>query len=108
MKVERHEVGPRMSQIVIHGDTIYLAGIVAQNSGGKSVTDQTKEILATIDSYLAKAGSDKSKLLTANIWLANMDTFAEMNAVWDALGVARQYARTCDSSGPPRRPAIYS
>ena len=84
MKVERHEVGPRMSQIVIHGDTVYLAGIVAQNSGGKSVTEQTKEILATIDGYLAKAGTDKSKLLTANIWLANMDTFAEMNAVWDA------------------------
>ena len=84
MKVERHEVGPRMSQIVIHGDTVYLAGIVAQNSGGKSVTDQTREILATIDQYLAKAGSDKSKLLTANIWLASMDTFAEMNAVWDA------------------------
>jgi enamine deaminase RidA (YjgF/YER057c/UK114 family) len=84
MKVERHEVGPRMSQIVIHGDTVYLAGIVAQNSGGKSVTEQTKEILATIDGYLARAGTDKSKLLTANIWLANMDTFAEMNAVWDA------------------------
>ena len=84
MKVERHEVGPRMSQIVIHGDTIYLAGIVAQNSGGKSVTEQTKEILTTIDGYLARAGTDKSKLLSANICLANMDTFAEMNAVWDA------------------------
>lgn len=83
MKVERHEVGPRMSQIVIHGDTVYLAGVVAQNSGGKSVTEQTREILSTIDGYLAKAGTDKSKLLTANIWLANMDTFGEMNAVWD-------------------------
>ena len=57
MTVERHEVGPRMSQIVIHGNTVYLAGIVAQNSGGKSVADQTKEILATIDGYLAKAGT---------------------------------------------------
>ena len=84
MKVERHEVGPRMSQIVIHGDTVSLAGVVAQNSGGKSVTDQTREILATIDGYLKKAGTDKSKLLTTNIWLASMDTFAEMNAVWDA------------------------
>ena len=84
MKVERHEVGPRMSQIVIHGDTVYLAGIVAQNSGGKSVTDQTKEILATIDSYLAKAGSNKSKLLTANIWITDTKNFAAMNAVWDA------------------------
>lgn len=84
MKVERHEVGPRMSQIVIHGDTVYLAGIVAHKSGGKSVTDQTKEILATIDGYLAKAGTDKSKLLSANIWLTDMATFGEMNAVWDA------------------------
>ena len=84
MKVERHEVGPRMSQIVIHGDTVYLAGVVAQNSGGKSVTEQTKEILATIDSYLAKAGTDKSKLLSANIWVTSMSEFAAMNAVWDA------------------------
>lgn len=84
MKVERHEVGPRMSQIVIHGDTVYLAGVVAQNSGGKSVTEQTREILATIDGYLKQAGTDKSRLLTANIWLSDMRTFAEMNAVWDA------------------------
>lgn len=83
MTVERHEVGPRMSQVVVHGNTVYLAGVVAQTSGGKSVTEQTKEILATIDTYLAKAGTDKTKLLTANIWLASMDTFAEMNAVWD-------------------------
>jgi enamine deaminase RidA (YjgF/YER057c/UK114 family) len=84
MKVERHEVGPRMSQIVIHGDTVYLAGIVARENSGKSVSEQTKEILATIDRYLAQAGSDKSKLLSANIWLTDMATFAEMNAVWDA------------------------
>lgn len=83
MTIERHEVGPRMSQIVIHGDKVYLAGVVAENAAGKSVTEQTKDILATIDRHLAKAGTDKSKLLTANIWLASMDTFAEMNAVWD-------------------------
>lgn len=84
MKIERLHIGPRMSQVVAHGDTVYLAGIVAQGSKGKSVTDQTKEILATIDSYLAEAGTDKSKLLTANIWLTDMSKFAEMNAVWDA------------------------
>jgi hypothetical protein len=66
MTIERKEVGPRMSQIVVHGDTVYLAGIVAQASKGKSVTDQTKEILSTIDNYLAQAGTDKSKLLRAN------------------------------------------
>ena len=84
MSVERKEVGPRMSQIVIHGDTVYLAGTVAHANAGKSVTEQTKEILATIDSHLAQAGTDKSKLLSANIWLSDMATFAEMNAVWDA------------------------
>jgi enamine deaminase RidA (YjgF/YER057c/UK114 family) len=84
MSVERREVGPRMSQIVIHGDTVYLAGIVARQNAGKSVTEQTKEILATIDKYLAQAGSDKSKLLSVNIWLTDIATWGEMNAVWDA------------------------
>jgi enamine deaminase RidA (YjgF/YER057c/UK114 family) len=83
MSVERHETGPRMSQIVIHGDTVYLAGVVARNNSGKSVTEQTKEILSTIDGYLAKAGTDKSKLLSANIWITDMADFNEMNAVWD-------------------------
>ncbi|MGZ5811577.1 MAG: RidA family protein [Xanthobacteraceae bacterium] len=83
MTIERKEVGPRMSQIVVHGNTVYLAGVVARDNDGKSVTDQTKEILATIDRYLAQAGSDKTKILSTNIWLADMGTFAEMNAVWD-------------------------
>jgi len=84
LKVERKEVGPRMSQIVAHGDTVYLAGIVAAAAKGKSVSEQTKEILATIDKYLAQAGTDKSKLLSANIYITDMANFAEMNAVWDA------------------------
>jgi enamine deaminase RidA (YjgF/YER057c/UK114 family) len=83
MSVERREVGPRMSQIVIHGNTVYLAGVVARDNAGKSVTEQTREILATIDRYLGEAGTDKSKLLTANIWLTDIATFNEMNAVWD-------------------------
>jgi len=73
-----------MSQVVIHGNTVYLAGVVDRNSAGKSVTDQTKAILATIDGYLAQAGTDKSKLLSANIWITDMAKFAEMNTVWDA------------------------
>ncbi len=84
MSIERKEVGSRMSQIVVHGDTVYLAGIVAQANKGKSVTEQTKEILSTIDNYLAQAGSDKTKVLRANIWITDMTNFAEMNAVWDA------------------------
>jgi enamine deaminase RidA (YjgF/YER057c/UK114 family) len=83
MTIERKEVGPRMSQIVIHGNTVYLAGVVARDNAGKSVTEQTREILATIDRYLGEAGTDKSKLLSANIWLTDIATFNEMNAVWD-------------------------
>ena len=58
--------------------------MVARNASGKSMTEQTKDILATIDGYLAKAGTDKSKLLSANIWITDMAKFNEMNAVWDA------------------------
>ena len=83
MSVERQEVGPRMSQIVVHGDTVYLAGIVARDAPGKSVTEQTKNILSIIEGYLKKAGTDKTKLLSANIWITDMGTFGEMNAVWD-------------------------
>jgi enamine deaminase RidA (YjgF/YER057c/UK114 family) len=96
MTIERKEVGARMSQIVIHGDTVYLAGIVAHANKGKSVTEQTREILATIDNYLAQAGSDKAKLLSANIWITDMAKFAEMNAVWDAWVTPGQTpARAC-------------
>jgi enamine deaminase RidA (YjgF/YER057c/UK114 family) len=83
MTIQRFEPGPRMSQVVIHGDTVYLAGVVANTAAGKSVTEQTQEVLSIIDGHLAKAGSDKSKLLTATIYLTDMGTFAEMNAVWD-------------------------
>ena len=84
MKIERHDAGPRMSKAVVHGDTVYLAGLTADKAAGKSVTEQTKEILALIDGYLAKCGTDKSKLLRANIWLTDIATFGEMNKVWDA------------------------
>jgi enamine deaminase RidA (YjgF/YER057c/UK114 family) len=57
MKIERHETGPRMSKAVIHGDTVYLAGIVADGPKGKSVAEQTKNILSQIDGFLALAGS---------------------------------------------------
>src|SRR5690606_39052499 len=81
MSVRRIDVGPRMSQIVIHGNTVYLAG---QTGEGEGVAAQTKDILATIDELLAKAGTDKTKILQAIIWLSDMSTFAEMNAVWDS------------------------
>ena len=90
MAIERHEVGPRMSKCVVHGNTVYLAGIVANEPKGKSVAEQTKDIVGQIDGLLAKAGTDKSKLLSANIWIADMATFAEMNSVWDTWVVAGQ------------------
>jgi enamine deaminase RidA (YjgF/YER057c/UK114 family) len=79
--IKRLHAGPRMSQAVIHGNTVYLAGQVG--TPGKSVAEQTKDILATIDKLLAEAGTNKSKLLQAIIWLADMKDFAEMNSVWD-------------------------
>jgi enamine deaminase RidA (YjgF/YER057c/UK114 family) len=83
MSIQRFEAGPRMSQVVVHGDTVYLAGIVANKTAGESVTKQTQEVLSIIDSHLAKAGTDKSKLLSTTIYITDMKNFAEMNAVWD-------------------------
>ena len=83
MSIQRIEPGARMSKAVVHGDTVYLAGIVADAAKGKSVTEQTRDILGQIDGLLAKAGSDKSKVLTATIYITDMANFAEMNAVWD-------------------------
>src|SRR5580700_1181278 len=83
MSIQRIGVGPRMSAVVIHGDTMYLAGQVANKAAGGSVTEQTRDILGIIDGLLAQAGSDKTKLLSATIYLTDISTFAEMNAVWD-------------------------
>lgn len=84
MSVQRLHVGPRMSQAVIHNATVYLAGQVAIDRAGQSVGDQTTEILQRIDTLLADAGTDKTKLLSATIYLADIGSFAQMNAVWDA------------------------
>ena len=81
MTITRIQPGARMSQAVIHGDTVYLAGQVG--SPGESVTNQTQAILGQIETLLAEAGSEKAKILSATIWLADMADFAEMNAVWD-------------------------
>ena len=83
MSIKRIGVGPRMSQAVIHGSTVYLAGQVADKpvpSFGK----QTKQILGQIDKLLKQAGSHKSKILSANVWVTDMRGFAEMNEAWDA------------------------
>ncbi len=84
MSIQRFGTGPRMSAAVIHNHVVYLAVQVANKAAGGSVTAQTREILEIIDGLLAQAGSDKSKLLTTTIYLSDIATFAEMNAVWEA------------------------
>lgn len=80
--IKRIECGPRMSMAVVHNGIAYLAGQVGHP--GESVADQTREVLAQVDRLLAEVGTDKTRILTAQIWLADMADFAEMNAVWDA------------------------
>jgi len=97
--IKRIKSGERMSQCVVHGNTVYTAGQVAQRAGGGSITDQTKDILQEIDDLLAEAGTDKSKLISATIWLTDMGDFAEMNAVWDAwVSAGNAPARACVES----------
>ena len=83
MSITRHHGNQRMSQIVIHGDTIHLAGQVAADASA-DITVQTQQVLQKVDDLLAEAGSDNSKILSAQIWIASMGHFAAMNAVWDA------------------------
>ena len=84
MTIQRFENGPRMSRVVVHGDTVYLAGLTAETAVGKSVGEQTAEILAKIDGLLKQGGTDKSKLLQAVIWLQDIRVVDEFNKVWDA------------------------
>ena len=81
--IKRLEPGPRMSQAVVHGNTVYLAGQVADDPS-VDVAGQTRQILASIDKLLAAAGSDKTRILSTTIYLANIGTFAQMNSEWDA------------------------
>ncbi len=95
MSIKRSKVGARMSQCVVHGDTVYLAGQVADDPNA-DVAGQTKQILAKVDGLLAEAGSDKSKLLSATVWLSDIRAFDEMNKVWDAwISPGNTPARAC-------------
>jgi len=80
--IKRLHSGPRMSQAVVHGNTVYLAGQVADDPS-QGVPGQTRQILAAIDRLLAEAGSDKTQILSATIYLADIGTFSQMNSVWD-------------------------
>jgi enamine deaminase RidA (YjgF/YER057c/UK114 family) len=80
--IQRKHIGPRMSQAVMHGSIVYLAGQVADDPS-QDVAGQTRQVLAAIDRLLGEAGTDKSRILSATIYLADMGTFAQMNTVWD-------------------------
>jgi enamine deaminase RidA (YjgF/YER057c/UK114 family) len=83
MTISRHHIGKRLSDMVIHNDTIYLAGQVADDKHA-DIKTQTQQVLAAIDRLLAEAGSDKTKILSAVIYLRDIKDFAAMNEVWDS------------------------
>jgi enamine deaminase RidA (YjgF/YER057c/UK114 family) len=88
--------GPRMSRAVIHGDRVFLAGLTASDTS-QDIKGQTKQILDKIDSYLTQAGTNKSSLLSANLWIKDMTLFADMNSVWNAW---------VDPENPPARACV--
>ena len=92
MTIKRFESGPRMSQAVVHNGLVYLAGQVGEP--GASIEDQTRHALSEIDRLLALAGTDKSKLLSTTLWLADMADFAAVNAIWE---------QWIDPQNPPTR-----
>jgi enamine deaminase RidA (YjgF/YER057c/UK114 family) len=82
MSIQRIEPGVRFSQAVTSGDLVFLAGHVAKDTSA-GVRELTRDILRQIDAHLAAVGSDKSRLLSVQVWLADIATFAEMNQAWD-------------------------
>ena len=95
MTVKRHEPSPILSHAVEHGDTVYLAGIVAKDYG-KDVKGQTREIFDQIDALLAKCGTSKSKILSATIWVTDIRNRAPMNEVWtEGVDKKNLPARAC-------------
>ncbi len=87
--IRRIDPGPRMSEAVVRGNRIYCSGMIPEDTS-LDITGQVKQALFEIDSLLAKGGSDKTRILTATIWLADIGDFAAMNAVWDAWVVPGQ------------------
>ena len=83
MNIKRIGAGNRMSEAVILGNRAYLSGFVAEKTVGKSVREQTQDILEQIEATLKEAGTDKTNILKANIWLTDISTFAQMNEAWD-------------------------
>jgi enamine deaminase RidA (YjgF/YER057c/UK114 family) len=101
MTITRHEIsdgaagGPILSRAVVRGDTVYLSGVTPDAKG--DIAQQTRQVLERIDALLASAGTDKSKLLTAQVWISDMALFAGLNAVWNAW---------VDRENPPARACV--
>ena len=105
-EIERVMKGPRMSRAVVHGDTVYLAGVVGSDTTD-TMAGQTEECLDQIDERLALAGTDKSKVLSATIWITDMAEFDEMNAAWDAwIDPENPPARACVQTTALARPSL--
>jgi enamine deaminase RidA (YjgF/YER057c/UK114 family) len=92
--IARIDQNARRSRAVVHGGVVYLAGMVADDAAAP-IDGQTRQVLAKIDDMLARAGTDKSRLLTAQIWLRTMDDFAAMNVVYDAWVTPGQTPTRC-------------
>lgn len=93
--IKRHQVGPRMSQAVVCGGLVHIAGQVADDRKA-SLEEQTRQVLAKIEALLAEAGSDKSKLIAINVFLSSIADFDRLNAVYDAwVDKANPPARAC-------------
>ncbi len=88
--------GPRMSRAVVHGDRVFLAGLTAADTS-QDIKSQTRQILDRIDHYLREAGTNKSKLLAANLWIKDMALFRDMNSVWNEW---------VDPQNPPARACV--
>ena len=80
--IQRHDVGPRLSELAVHNGVAYLAGQVPEDAT-QGIAGQTRQVLAEVDALLAKAGTDKTRILRAQIYLADMSDFAGMNQAWD-------------------------
>lgn len=89
MKITRLHIGPRMSEVAIHNQVVYLAGQVAEDPS-QDISSQTAQVLATIDRLLSEAGSDNQHILSATVYLKSMSDFPAMNAVWDKWVVPGQ------------------
>lgn len=93
--INRFQTGKRMSQAVLAGNTLYLAGQVADD-GKATLEEQTRQVLAKIDALLAEAGTDKSRLVAVNVFLPNIADFDAMNVVYDAwVDLSNAPARAC-------------